>query len=393
MDSRMRSNALGAAFSFVFIGVLISAQTQEFDVPAYPKAVSELKVNVVKSLGLKSDDLEVFGFDVRDAVVGETVTYEFHVQIDDGLVFPLKVLKDAFSWKYVDLPIFRMEKTESSGYQTIQRLGDDSEMAVLAQFQLAGPTELWIQDAKDMKISFPDDVDAGELKKVILADNGVVVTIKDALSVSLRHPVELPLPMTPKHSGFASSILYLGKHLQENCSSHGGPLLSLSIVSPSSLASTGNVEVKQLAPGLVELSSKFWPAVSITGSNSTLLAFEKLLFSVLGSKANEFGSFKLLKADVSAHTMVKMNFGIRRKVRVWDPEWKIHEWRTKPEYIRRYFEIFTTVDGDMLVPLAVGEVDPVKYKDPFVKNEVLDEIDSEYLLQRKFKETATSFTL
>lgn len=174
------------------------------------------------------------------------------------------------------------------------------------------------------------DVDAGVLKKVVLAD-GAVVTVKGARSVSLRHPLDLPLPLNQTQNGFASGLLTLAERLRHASRTQGAPLLSLRIVGPTSLtspassssSSTNRLKLKRLAPGLVELSSPskalstidlqdeatlltpnyfttMWPLASINGSNSNLLGFEALLSSLLGPKANKKGSFRLLKADVSA---------------------------------------------------------------------------------------------
>lgn len=57
------------------------------------------------------------------------------------------------------------------------------------------------------------DVDAGVLKKVILAD-GAVVTVKGAWSVSLRYPIDLPLPLNMTDNGFGSGLMALAEHLR-----------------------------------------------------------------------------------------------------------------------------------------------------------------------------------
>ena len=105
------------------------------------------------------------------------------------------------------------------------------------------------------------DVDAGVLKKVILAD-GAVVIVKGARSVSLRRPVELPLPLNRTNNGVASGLLKLAEHLQDAAHSQDGSLLSLRVVGPTSLTSPASsssssshrLKLKRLAPGLEELS-------------------------------------------------------------------------------------------------------------------------------------------
>lgn len=255
------------------------------------------------------------------------------------------------------------------------------------------------------------DVDAGVLKKVILAE-GAAVTVKGARSVSLRHPVELPLPLNRTHDGFASGILNLAEHIRHLSSSQNSHLLSLRIVGATSLTSPSvpstssnnkRLKLKRLAPGLVELSSlssspkalesfspsedsatlltprhfsTMWPLSSINVSNPNLLGFEKLLATVLGPKANEEGSFKLVKADVSAQTFVKIGFGIEKKLKEGDVELQgFPAWRTKPESVRMHFEVLAKVDGMKVVPERVVQVKgPVEFEDKVAPTVLLNNL-------------------
>ncbi|PON55127.1 tunicamycin induced protein [Parasponia andersonii] len=377
--------------------------------PPYPKALSDLKDATVKWLGLQADEFKISGFDMRDARVGHSVAYEFDVEVDNKIL-PFKLLEDINGWDYVDLPIFRVEEPvrpgDENGLVEKSKL-DNGLPPVLAPFQLAGPMELWIQDAQDMRISLPHDVDAGVLKKIILAD-GAVVTVKGARSVSLRHPLDLPLPLNRTDSAFASGLLTLAEWLRLTSRSQGTPLLSIRIVGPTSITAPASssspssgkrLKLKRLAPGLVELSSPskskaietlssldlqeeatsllspsqfttLWPLVSINGSNSNLLGFETLLASVLGPNAYKKGSFKLLKADVSAQTFVKIGFTAEKKLKEGDGvEWEgFPEWRTKPETVRMHFEVLAKVDGDKVVPERVVPVKPVIVEDTVAPN-------------------------
>ncbi|KAL6964177.1 Protein TUNICAMYCIN INDUCED 1 [Sarracenia purpurea var. burkii] len=390
-----------ALFAIQSSSTLALISTLDLNSP-YPKAISDLKEAIVKGLGFQAEDFKISGFDLRDALVGQSVAYEFDVEIDNKIL-PFKLLEDVNRWEYVDLPIFQEESRTGEKNALVQRQKMESRLPVLAPFQLAGPMELWIQDAKDMRLSLPHDVDAGELKKVILAD-GAVVTVKGARSVSLRHPVELPLPLNRTNNGFASALLSLAEHLRHASRTQGAPLLSLRIVGPTSLTSPTSsspsshtkLKLKRLAPGLVELSSPskanaisaidlqgevttlltpdqfttLWPLTSINGSNSNLHGFEALLSSVLGPKANKEGSFKLLKADVSARTFVKIGFGVEKKMREGDGfDWEgFPEWRTKPETVRMHFEVLAKVDGDKVVPERVVQVNPVLVEDTVAPN-------------------------
>lgn len=113
----------------------------------------------MKGLGFQSEEVKISGFDVRDALVGHAVSYEFDLEIDKK-VLPIKLLEDVNRWEYVDLPIFQVEQPNENGLVPMSNKkkkkssgGDVSP--VLAPFQLAGPMELWIQDANDMRLSLP----------------------------------------------------------------------------------------------------------------------------------------------------------------------------------------------------------------------------------------------
>ncbi|XVE67383.1 hypothetical protein DITRI_Ditri08aG0155900 [Diplodiscus trichospermus] len=404
MVAKSSSFALPLISIFVLFAVL-SSSNASISSP-YPKAISDLKEAIVKGLGFPADDFKISGFDLRDALVGHSVAYEFDIEMDKKVI-PFKLLEDVNRWEYVDLPIFRVEEPASPGDKNglvEQKRIPDNGLPVLAPFQLAGPMELWIQDAKDMRISLPHDVDAGVLKKVILAD-GAVVTVKGARSVSLRHPIDLPLPLNRTHNGFASGLMALAEHLRHASRSQDAPILSLRIVGPTSLtvpsstSSNNKLKLKRIAPGLVELSSMpktkatdalstidlreeaatvltpkhfttMWPLASVNGSNANLVGFETLLSSVLGPMANKKGSFKLLKADVSAQTFVKIGFGIEKKLKQgdgFDLE-GFPEWRTKPETVRMHFEVLAKVDGEKVIPERVVQVNPVVVEDTVAPN-------------------------
>lgn len=116
----------------------------------------DLKEMIGKGLGFVGDDFKVSSFDFKDARVGNSVAYEFELEIDNQ-VFPLKFLENAKQWEYVDLPIFQIQEhsqQEDKNFLAQKRnLGYD--LPVLAPFQLAGPMELWIQDADGMRVSLP----------------------------------------------------------------------------------------------------------------------------------------------------------------------------------------------------------------------------------------------
>lgn len=112
----------------------------------------------MKGLGFQSEEVKIFGFDVRDALVGHAVSYEFDLEIDNK-VLPFKLLEDVNRWEYVDLPIFQVEQPiesiDENGLVPLKKTKSIDVLPVLAPFQLAGPMELWIQDANNMRLSLP----------------------------------------------------------------------------------------------------------------------------------------------------------------------------------------------------------------------------------------------
>jgi len=352
--------------------------------PPVPKAISDLRDAIVKGLGFQAEGLKVSGFDVRDALVGHAVSYEFDIEVGRK-VLPVRLLEDVNRWDFVDLPIFRSQAdADATALAEIWRAGKGSIVEpTLPPFQLAGPMELWIQDGDDVRLALPHDVDAGTLKKVVLSD-GAVVTVKGARAVSLRLPLELPLPLNrTTYKGRLSSLLSIAQALRGAARSNQKPLLSLRIEGPTSLSSTPSMspkdklKLKRLAPGQVELSSRagaipaatedgdespnteLWPLLSLNGSDGSLQGFEELLASVLGKKAGEKGTFKLLKARASAQTYVKMAFAVEKKLAEGEVNWSnFPEWKTKPKKLRAHYEVLARVEGGQAIPERIAQVQP-----------------------------------
>ncbi|XP_076907970.1 protein TUNICAMYCIN INDUCED 1-like [Bidens hawaiensis] len=339
----------------------------------------DLKEVVVRGLGLQSDDLKISGFDLRDALVGRSIVYEIHLEIDDKIL-PLKLLDDVNQWQHEDLPILQVEEharnTSHENVLAAKTKKSSHKSPALAPFQLAGPVELWIQDANNLKLSVPHHIDGVAVRKVIIAE-GAVVTVKGAKSVSLLTPIKVELPLTKPQDGFASRMLNLADHLRHAARTQGHPL-SLSIVGPTSLTSptpSPSADKPELNL-LVNGSNTFWPIKSLNGSNKHLIGFDKLLSSIFGPKANEDGSFKLLKADVSAQTFVKIGFQVERSLGNGPELAGYPKWRTKPTITRKYFEVLAKVDGDKFVPEQVIQVEPVRLKDTMAPNVITGNVTS-----------------
>jgi hypothetical protein len=110
----------------------------------------------VKGLGFQAEGLKVSGFDVRDALVGQAVAYEFDIEVGRKAL-PVRLLEDVSRWDFVDLPIFRSQAdADETALAEIRRRGRGSVVEpTLPPFQLAGPMELWIQDGDDVRLALP----------------------------------------------------------------------------------------------------------------------------------------------------------------------------------------------------------------------------------------------
>ena len=118
--------------------------------------MQDLRDAIVKGLGFQAEGLKVSGFDVRDALVGHAVSYEFDIEVGRK-VLPVRLLEDVNRWDFVDLPIFRSQAdADDTALAEIWRAGKGSIVEpTLPPFQLAGPMELWIQDGDDVRLALP----------------------------------------------------------------------------------------------------------------------------------------------------------------------------------------------------------------------------------------------
>lgn len=358
------------------------------------KAVSDAADAIVSNLGWSKDEVKIAHIDTTDAKFGQTLVYEFDIEVGERVI-PLRLSEEVLTWKYLEeLPVGINEPLAVKTVPATLGNPQSHELAaILAPFQLSGPVELWIQDAEQMRLAVPNDVEAGVLKKVLLAD-GAVVTVEGAREVSLARPLQLPLPLSgiSKDGGLAASIVALADRLRYESRAEEKPLLSLKIVGPTSLvassvesdSSRNKLKVKRLAPGAIELVSRqqqeqalissiqdslpapsegrepwLWPLPSFNGSDSRLLNLERILLSALGPSVYKKGSFKLLRAKVSAATFVRVEFQLEKKLteESFPPElWP--EWKTRPSAERLQFEVLAKVEGQKLLPVSVQAMKP-----------------------------------
>ncbi|EFJ33595.1 hypothetical protein SELMODRAFT_270469 [Selaginella moellendorffii] len=335
-------------------------------------AVLEATDKIVQQLGWKREDVNVSR--VYSRRMGQALMYEFDIEIG-GNIFPIKLAEDISTWRYVD---------ELSNHGTDKAMVEFGHWddAALAPFKIAGPVELWIQDAKDLRLAIPNDVDAGALRKVLLAD-GATVTVLGAREISLTKPFKVPLPLVGSGDDHASSILALSEQLRQASRSSDRPILSLRVVKPSSLVASApeqldsppeRLKVKKLSPGAVELSSRaldklaggeielsggsssgksqwLWPLPSVNTSGPTLRSLEQALKLLLGPSAHRPGSFSLLRAKAAAAKFVKVEFELEKRLDGDDDA--LPEWATRPTIQRLQFEVLSKIDGDKVIPMSV----------------------------------------
>lgn len=373
----------------VFVFVVINGSGASAQ-PATVKAISDLKDSIVQKMGWKPDEVKISNINSLDTMIGHATLYELDLQIGNAIL-PLRLSEDVTSWQLMDDIDASEDQQETAGSENIVTERRQQFMPALAPFQLAGPLELWIQDADHMRLSVPHDVEAGILKKVMLAD-GAVVTVKRARELNLRQPLQMPLHLgsSTEDGNMASSLFALASKLRHASANDGKPL-SLRIVGPSSLvassisepdSASNRLKVKRLAPGSVELISCqqqetspvsieatvdslghndmwMWPLPSLNSSHPKLKGFDELLREILGSFPQKEGSFKLLKARAAAATFVKVQFELERTLGTDmfnSDTWP--EWRTKPSITRLQFELIAKLEGDKILPLSLQQIEP-----------------------------------
>ena len=117
---------------------------------------------LVENFGWKKDEVKLGSIDTKDAKVGQTLIYEFDIQVGDVIV-PLRLSEEVSSWQYLqELPAPLSDSGPADGADTKERKDGAIDVwqpeafsATLAPFEVAGPVDLWIQDAKELRLSMP----------------------------------------------------------------------------------------------------------------------------------------------------------------------------------------------------------------------------------------------
>lgn len=116
-------------------------------------------------MGWKADEVKLGSIDTRDAKIGQTLIYEFDIQVG-GVVIPLRLSEEVTSWQYLqELPAPSSDAEDNEdgkggGKQEVKKGAvnvwhPEAFAATLAPFEVAGPVDLWIQDAEELRLAMP----------------------------------------------------------------------------------------------------------------------------------------------------------------------------------------------------------------------------------------------
>eukprot|EP00252_Welwitschia_mirabilis_P009490 TRINITY_DN22119_c0_g1_i1.p1 TRINITY_DN22119_c0_g1~~TRINITY_DN22119_c0_g1_i1.p1 ORF type:complete len:377 (-),score=49.20 TRINITY_DN22119_c0_g1_i1:144-1136(-) len=291
-------------------------------------------------------------------------THEFDVQVGDT-VFPTTVIGD------IDFDSSSHGNDDSSLNDLQLSLMRSS--SVLDPFQIEGPIDLYIEDGVDTRVIMPDDTTFGGLRHLLLSE-GIKITVEGAREVSLAHPIDFAslVGMNMSSSG-----------LQGLMPSEIRQTVTLRIIGPSLIAVANLVETQDhveailFAPNALELckkrlpelssvlfplnsGQKKWPLPTLYGSDMQMLLLERLLIRIVGQKAFNEGSFRIIKAVVTASTYVQINLKLERKLNNnnFDSDgWP--SWKTRPAVQRLHFKVIAKVESKKLKPILIKKLKSV----------------------------------
>lgn len=201
--------------------------------------------------------------------------------------------------------------------------------------------------------------------KRLLVGEGIALEMKGAQKVTLINPFNSGLPVNRSlvsHEARTQSFPFG----YSTCT----PLLQIHITGSASLIAyrTSNpiahIQTAFLSPNTIELlpdkcyagyygKSRACPIYSLT---SRLSLVEKLLRNFLGDRIFQNRSSRLLKARISASTIIRFKLELERDLGNNDPT--MAAWRTKPKMKREWFEIVARVEAERLKPLVVTKAMP-----------------------------------
>jgi hypothetical protein len=108
-------------------------------------------------MGWKPEEVKISNLNSIDTMIGHATLYKFDLQIGNAIL-PLRLSEDVTSWQFMEDVFANEDQQEIAGSENTVVERRQQITPVLAPFQLAGPLELWIQDADHMRLSLPHDV-------------------------------------------------------------------------------------------------------------------------------------------------------------------------------------------------------------------------------------------
>ncbi|GAQ82619.1 hypothetical protein KFL_001170230 [Klebsormidium nitens] len=276
---------------------------------------------------------------LEDVNFASTTKYDYKVggfeRWPEGLEFSFS--EEPELWEEVGSLALRDGEVEQNGDTALvvrQQLGM-GHLATLPEIDVSGTVELWFPGSPNLRLALPHDVEAGPLKKVVVAE-GATVTIVGASKISLARPLRIPLPPIDSPEELVAADVAL--LLRTAASRSEKPVVSLVVVGATALVSKSPVsenanaiaeaarlKVKRLSAGALELSARdnqskassrgvaaegLWPFPGLSTSDDRIIAIETALREYAGNST----TFNLLKAEASALRLVRMQLNLEKKL-------------------------------------------------------------------------------
>ncbi|RZC67156.1 hypothetical protein C5167_010850 [Papaver somniferum] len=303
-----------------------------------------------------SEKIRVFDVDMKNVKVGSLQRYEFRVQFaKSDLEF--KFADEVNSWK-------KLRKKGGFHPSVLQA----SSKTVLNSFELEGPFELHVEDGDDqLSLLLPLNTTHTGLNRVLVGE-GITVKVKGAREISLFHASDFGLAVN------RSSEVKEGRGqfwpLRPSLCMPLPPIRisgSAILVAYRTRNSDAHVETASLSKDMIELiPEKCYTrhlqkkgACPFDSLTSRLASLERLMKGLLGDRIKQKGLSSVLKAKISASTVIRFRLELEKDVKYSDTSrHTLAEWRTKPKVERLSFEVVARVDAEKLKPMVVKRLRP-----------------------------------
>lgn len=341
------------------INASIPPSTIEFPPPpAHPPPSHPFLEDVLKAISTKKgwnlEEIRVSG--IRSARVAASQRYEFRLRIGKTVVV-FRFSDEISSWR-------KLGKWGGFGLGLGARFG---LKPVITGLELKGPVELRVAGDDNLSLLLPLNTTHTGLKR-ILVNEGIAVEVKGAQEVTLIHPFNDALPVNRSlviHEARKQSMPFGDSTCTSLCQIHISG--SASLIAYRSRSPIAHIQTAFLSPNTVELlpdrcytgyygKNLACPIYSLT---SRIALVEKLLRNFLGDRIFQNRSNRLLRARITASTIIRFQLELERDLGNNNTTWdRMAAWRTKPKLERVWFEVVARVEAERLKPLMVKKVTP-----------------------------------